>query len=117
MEKKNNKKKVVKPYDTRAVGIQLDRVEHSLELVAEQYGDIKQTLNVHTSKIDTITAKLDSHTSKLDSHKEMIGGMATDMEIIKADIEFIKQGFKKKVDMDEFSALERRVIMLERRRG
>ena len=31
------------------------------------------------------------------------------------DIEFIKGGMKKKVDVDEFTALERRVLMLEKK--
>ena len=54
---------------------------------------------------------------KLDSHTEMIGSLMEDMAIIKTDIEFIKGDLKKKVDWDHFSALERRVILLERHRG
>ncbi|HEY4506229.1 MAG TPA: hypothetical protein VJJ24_02195 [Candidatus Paceibacterota bacterium] len=53
---------------------------------------------------------------KLDSHTEMIGSLMEDMAIIKTDIEFIKGDLKKKVDWDHFSALERRVVILERRR-
>ena len=39
-----------------------------------------------------------------------------DIEIIKADIEFIKNSVKKKIDIDEFAALERRVLILEKHR-
>lgn len=42
---------------------------------------------------------------------------STDMaEIYKEDAEFIKNSLKQKVDIDEFAALERRVVLLEKRR-
>lgn len=47
---------------------------------------------------------------------EMYGSMDKKIEIIQQDIEFIKHGLKKKVDIDEFATLERRVTLLERRR-
>ena len=166
MEKKNNKKKVVKPYDTRAVGVQLDRVEHSLQVIAEQHGDIKETLDSHTEMIgalaidvkelktdvkelktdvavletDVTTLETDMKEVKADVKelKTDVTALKTDMkevkadvttlktdvteikrdtQIMKTDIEFIKTGLKKKVDVEEFAALEHRVAMLERRRG
>ena len=47
---------------------------------------------------------------------EMVGNLNVNSEIIKEDIEFIKSGFKKKVDVEEFAALARRVSILERHR-
>lgn len=47
---------------------------------------------------------------------EMVGKNTEDIDIMKTDLEFIKNGLKKKVDIDEFSALERRVAVLEKRR-
>ncbi|MDO8471175.1 MAG: hypothetical protein Q7S49_01010 [bacterium] len=47
---------------------------------------------------------------------EMVGHLTVNMQIVKEDIEFIKSGFKKKVDAEEFAALARRVSILERRR-
>jgi hypothetical protein len=41
--------------------------------------------------------------------------MKVDIEVIKTDIEFIKHSLKRKVDIDEFAALERRVALLEKR--
>ena len=43
----------------------------------------------------------------------MIGSIKEDIEIMKVDIAFIKNGLKEKVDRDEFVALEKRVILLE----
>ena len=78
----------------------IESVGGDVKLVAEQHSDIKKTL--------------DEHTKTLNTHTEMIGHLATDITIIKEDIEFIKGSLKKKVDVDEFSALERRVSTLEK---
>jgi DNA-binding transcriptional MerR regulator len=60
----------------------------------------------HDKKFDLIEAKLDSHT-------EMIGSMQVNLEIIKNDIEIIKTSLRKKVDLEDFEVLERRVKILE----
>jgi len=43
----------------------------------------------------------------------MIVSMKEDIEITKVDVEFIKNSLKRKVDVDEFSVLEKRVAALE----
>ncbi len=63
-----------------------------VKLISEQYGSIKETL---------------------DSHTEMIGSMKEDMSIVKTDMEFVKNSLKRKVDLEEFAVLERRVSALE----
>ena len=114
----------------RHIGILIEAVNDNVALVAEQYGDIKKTLDAHTKILDSHTAildshtaildshteRLDSHTERLDSHTEMIGRLAVNLEIVKEDVGFIKSGLKKKVDVEEFSTLERRVTVLEKRR-
>ncbi|HRR39314.1 MAG TPA: hypothetical protein P5570_00955 [Candidatus Paceibacterota bacterium] len=70
-----------------------------VQLIAEQYGSIKETL--------------DSHTETLSSHTEMIASIKEDIEIMKIDIQFIKGSLKQKVDVEEFEALARRVALLE----
>ena len=42
--------------------------------------------------------------------------MKENMEVMKTDIELIKHGLKRKIDVEEFAALERRVSLLEKRR-
>lgn len=81
--------------EIRGLYVLIEHVDSHIGLIAEQHGEIKQTLNMHT---------------------EMIGKLAVDMEIVKTDIEFIKHSFKKKVDIDEFAALEKRVLLLEKHR-
>ena len=76
--------------------------------VAEQFLGVNQ-------KLDSLDGKADSLERKVDSHTEMIGNMATDLEVVKADIEFIKNGLRKKADYDEFVALEKRVTLIEAR--
>ena len=88
--------------EIRGIGVLIEHVDEKVGLVAEQYGDIKKTLN--------------SHTKILEAHTEMIGNITVDLAIIKEDVALIKNSIKKKVDIDEFAALERRVLILEKHR-
>ncbi len=84
----------------RYVGAVSEDFQHKTVAIAEQYLDIKRTL--------------DSHTKTLDSHTEMIGKLMIDMTVVKEDIRIIKNDLKQKVGLEDFMALERRVAMLEK---
>jgi hypothetical protein len=118
--KKVSQKSTRKPFnlehEVRGLGVMVEHVDHKLTLVGEVLSGHTKTLDSHTKILETHTELLEKHTQTFDLHTEMIGGLATDVEVIKADIEFIKHGFKKKVDVEEFAALERRVMLLEKRR-
>ncbi|MDP3740870.1 MAG: hypothetical protein Q8R08_00910, partial [bacterium] len=53
---------------------------------------------------------------KVDKLQTQFDNVTEDIAIIKMDIEFIKAGLKRKVDVDEFTALEKRVAVLEHKR-
>ena len=74
------------------VGIFKEDLESKINLIAEQYQDIKSIQKSHT---------------------EMIGSMMEDVQIIKSDVQFLKRELKRKVDYDEFDALAKRVALLE----
>ena len=95
MSKKPSKKESGMHQEFRRLGVMIEHVDDKVSLVAEQHGDIKKTLH---------------------SHSEMIAKILINLGIVKEDVEFIKHGFKKKVDVDEFAALERRVTLLEKHR-
>ena len=108
----------------------MEHMDGKIDMVAEQYGDIKKDINgiketlvTHTEMIgnlavNVVVVKEDVEVMKKDIEvmKGDIDITKKDVEVIKGDIEFIKTGLKKKVDIEEFSALERRVIALEKRR-
>ena len=75
-----------------AVGIFKEDLESKINLIAEQYQDIKATQGTHT---------------------QMIGSLLEDAQIIKSDVQFLKRELKRKVDYDEFDALSKRVALLE----
>ena len=100
----------------RHLGVIVEHIDGKVSLVAEQYGDIKKDINDIKNTLNSHTETLNSHTETLNSHTEMIGRLNIDVTIIKEDVEFIKSSLKKKIDIDEFSALERRVALLEKRR-
>jgi len=103
------------------LGVLIENVNDNVQLIAEQYGDIKENISSLKKDVGEIkqtlkshTETLKSHTETLKSHTEIIGKLAVDFTIVKEDIAFIKGGLKKKVDIDEFIALERRVVLLEK---
>ena len=74
------------------VGIFKEDLESKINLIAEQYQEIKSAQINHT---------------------EMIGALLEDVQIIKSDVQFLKVELKRKVDYDEFDALTKRVLLLE----
>lgn len=118
----------------RHVNVLQEKSDSNFKLVSEQYSSIKETLDVHTDQIASIKEILDVHTDQisliketldvhtnqiasiketLDNNTEMTASTKEDVEIIKMDIEFVKNSLKKKVDTEEFSVLEKRVAFLE----
>ena len=90
----------------RHIDVLKEDFDSKVQLIAEQYASIREALDFHTKT-------LDSHTKILDSHTGMIVSMKEDIEIMKVDVQFIKGSLKKKVDMEEFETLARRVAILE----
>ncbi len=79
----------------------LEEFDRRLSIVAEGHTDIVRTLDNHT-KI------LSDHSRKLNAIIEMVA-MNTEQ------IEFIKSMLKRKVDLDEYEKLEKRVSLLEKK--
>ncbi|MBA7490363.1 hypothetical protein ES702_00901 [subsurface metagenome] len=52
---------------------------------------------------------------KTDATFEMVGEIKKDIEIMKLDIQFIKTELKKFIRVEEFEALEKRVILIEKK--
>ncbi len=74
------------------MGIMKEDSDSKMQLIGEQFQDIKATLTSHT---------------------EMIGSLAEDMHIVKSDVQIVKSAMRMKVDYQEFEALASRVSLLE----
>ena len=65
---------------------------------------------------EDISSKLESVAelaSDIPDIKEMVVKNTEDIEVMKTDIEIIKQGLRRKVDVEDFAVLEKRVTALE----
>jgi len=78
-------------------------------------GVLLESMNDQIRVIAEHILSINKKLGKLEAIEEAIKLTQENMEIMKMDIEFIKQGFKVKVDIDEFAALEKRVSKLESR--
>jgi flagellar capping protein FliD len=65
------------------------------------------------SEIKIVAETLSDLQKQLLAIREMVAKNTEDIEIMKIDIQFIKQDLKQKVDRDEFNFLEKRVLALE----
>jgi len=59
-------------------------------------------------KIEMVAEQVGANTEKLQEHDLRFNKIDETLEIIKLDIEFIKNELKQKVSRDEFAALEKR---------
>ena len=116
----NKKENVNVGQELRNLGALIEDNNHKIGAIGEQYQGINKQLDSHDLQFDLINQKLYSHdlqfdriNQKLDSHEEMIGKLVEDVEIVKTNVEFMKNALKRKVDYDEFTPLERRVHVLE----
>ena len=100
---KGTKSKIDVGQELRNLGVLIEKNNHEIGAVAEQYGSINEKLDSHTEMIEELSsdmknvkATLISHTETFKSHTEMIGQnaeaiskVAIDVGIIKTDVGFI----------------------------
>ena len=124
-----NKKKIKKvdlSVTERHFGVVLENIDSKIDLVLEghqaldvkftkKFEEVDERLDIIDEKLDIHTEILSEHGKILTEHSKMIASINGNMEIMKQDIEFIKNSLKKKVDIDEFSVLEKRVALLEKK--
>jgi archaellum component FlaC len=85
-------------------GTVLEYIQAQVKVIAEQTGEI-----------GGIKKGLDKVEKRLDNIGVDVDAIKTAMKVMKTDMELIKHGLKRKIDIDEFAALEKRVSTLENR--
>jgi len=97
-----------------------NKIEEKLQEHDQRFNKIEEKLEEHDERFNKIEGKLQEHDKKfnkiegkLQEHDERFNKIDESLEIIKLDIEFIKNELKQKVSRDEFAALEKRVARLE----
>jgi len=80
-----------------------NETKRHFDIVAE---DLKGEIKLLAEGVSTNTEKLQEHDIRFNRIEDTL-------QVMKLDLEFIKNELKQKVDRDEFAALEKRVSMLE----
>ena len=76
---------------------------------------VKILLEDIRSQFRVFGESLDDTNRRVKATQEMVAKNTEDIEIIKSDIAFIKTELKKFVRVEEFTALEKRVALIERK--
>ena len=81
-------------------------LNHKIGLVIERQ-------DIFEDRMDSFEDRLDILGNKLESQGDMIGLVNMNLGIVKNDVESIKSSLRRKIDLDDFESLERRVKTLE----
>ncbi|OGE80689.1 MAG: hypothetical protein A2826_01130 [Candidatus Doudnabacteria bacterium RIFCSPHIGHO2_01_FULL_43_23] len=88
-------------------------------ILAEQRQEYQRYLGVVVEDFNTNVKFIAESTSDLQKQltilREMVVKNTEDLGVIKMDIGLIKGGLKRKVDLEEFEVLEKRVGLLEKK--
>ncbi|MEK7134709.1 MAG: hypothetical protein AAB819_03245 [Patescibacteria group bacterium] len=90
------------------LGVLSEDFQGRVSAIGEQFSGLHKKIDSHTKMIGDIAVRMTGMESRLSA-------VELNTAITKEDVEFIKSHLKQKVDQEEFSALVRRVSLLERK--
>jgi|SRR3989338_992829 len=99
----------------RNLGALIEDNRHQLSAVAEQVGGLMQDMTSVKGHIDVIQSDMTSVKGHLNILQPDMASVKGHLDIIQSDVEIIKNNLKRKVDIEDFEALTRRVSVIERR--
>lgn len=99
----------------RHLDVIVENFKSQIQLIAETLTSQQEQLIAIREITKQNTEAITNLQTQVVAIREMVANNTEDIEIIKMDIQFIKQELKHKVDRDEFEALEKRVLMLEKK--
>lgn len=92
------------------------KLKKILEQQRKEYQKYLNILSEHfESQVKVVAEVLGGIQKQLVALREMVAKNKKYIEMIKIDLNLIKQNLRQKVDRDEFEALERKVFLLEKK--
>lgn len=92
------------------------KLEEILTKQREEYQTYLGTLaEDFQSQTRLIAESVSGIQQQLEAIRDMVAQNTEDIEVMKADLQVIKQTLKRKVDTEEFEGLEKRVLFLEKK--
>lgn len=99
----------------RYVGSLSEDFQGRVSAIGEQFSGLNRRLDTHDKQFE----KIDEQFKKIDEQFKIVhlslGSMKEDLEVMKEDLTIIKADVKKRVTYDEFTALTKRVLLLEKK--
>jgi len=90
-----------------------EKFEHDVGVIGDGWKGIKEKVDATYDEVGKIKVQLTELEMRIVAIEKRITKIEKDIELIKSDIQFIKADMKKYVRQEEFSALEKRVLILE----
>lgn len=109
-------KKILEEYKTHT-DAKMEEVKRHFDVVAENLESkiqvVAEQVMVNTEKISSLSEQVVANAQKLEEYDQRFDKIDDTLEVIKIDIEFIKNELQQRVSRDEFIFLEKRVSKLE----
>lgn len=104
-----------KEFTASEVMVLQEQILHQVKIVAEQHGTIVE--NIDQIKDDVSVLKSDVSVIKADVSvlKADVSVLKSDVSVLKDDMQIVKSSLRRKVDIEDFQILEKRVLRLEKK--
>jgi chromosome segregation ATPase len=101
-------------YNSGEVVTMLESLTDSINLIAEQHGEIMKSIGVINKRLDRIEARLDKIEARLDKIEDRLDKVELKTDMMQKDITEIKHKLDNKIDKKEFEKVDKRVMKIEK---
>ena len=108
-------------YNSGEVVTMLESLTDSINLIAEQHGEIMKSISVINKRLDKIEARLDKIEdrldkieARLDKIEDRLDKVELKTDMMQKDITEIKHKLDNKIDKKEFEKVEKGVVKIEK---
>lgn len=109
MSKSLVSKKYKKQSKTRHSGVILERIEHKIDLLSESQTGMKEKLDATFEMVGELSEDMTMVKDDIKILRGDVSVLKKDVATMKGDMGSIKNELKRKVDVEKFAALEKRV--------
>jgi len=112
--KTETKKIEEKIFTAGEVGSMLENIDSTMKILAENHSGVIDRLDGIDNRLNGIDNRLDGIDNRLDSIDNRLDRVDVKIDRLQDDMVEVKFELKKKVSIDQFEKLEKRVVKLEK---
>lgn len=96
-------------------GKKIEHISQKLDATFDIVGNLTVEMKILNGRVDKLESRMGKLESRMGTIEAKVDKLDQNIEFIKEEIRLIRHELKGKIDRDEFIALEKRVIFLEKK--